>query len=568
MKRFSRKQIFGFLLFVLLWAGFGFMWFDTAIRSGNINKEQWVIPFGDMGAQINAAVSAIGASNPGTIHIADGGGSCTTTAVLGQGQNLVLGAGTYTCLVRLPDSNSAPITSAVYGKGRGITFLQAPSGTNADVIANLNFSSFTGGVNFFGTFRVTLSDLTVDCNEPNNTTSGYAIRLYGRAYVIRNVVAQNCKNDGVWLEWGGAESDTAPNTSIEAYIDGLETQYNLGSGLTHKGPSDTNITNFKSHNNSVWGWDEFTSAHFENYNGYENTLGATKIEASSGGIFGSDGQFTTATGTGLLIVNGSGGSAISASLWTGPVGVEIDGSVNALEGVFANTATAAILFNNAAANKNFIIGTAVNNSGTHLAFTAGGGNDYIALAGSAPNAATLSTGSIPSLDSINVSIAHTPSNLVFFQLPSFTINVGGWAPQLPQTNSVLAALGIAETFVQPQTMQTDVVFTERTPGSAASGFDACSGDSPSHTLKCSYNNGTFLPLQQVISTSFTTTAAASDNVTVTGMTASGHCYLTPTNTGAAAGIASVFISAKTTNQITASHTATSGWTFDVVCTPQ
>lgn len=70
-----------------------------------------------------------------------------------------------------------------------------------------------------------------------------------------------------------------------------------------------------------------------------------------------------------------------------------------------------------------------------------------------------------------------------------------------------------------------------------------------------------------IATSFTTTAATTDNVTVTGMTASGHCSLFPTNSGAAGGIASVYVSNKTTNQITVTHTATAGWTFDVLCTP-
>lgn len=69
-----------------------------------------------------------------------------------------------------------------------------------------------------------------------------------------------------------------------------------------------------------------------------------------------------------------------------------------------------------------------------------------------------------------------------------------------------------------------------------------------------------------ILTSFTTTAATTDNVTVTGMTASGHCDLQPTNAGAAGGVASTYVSNKTTNQITVTHTATAGWTFDVLCT--
>lgn len=89
-----------------------------------------------------------------------------------------------------------------------------------------------------------------------------------------------------------------------------------------------------------------------------------------------------------------------------------------------------------------------------------------------------------------------------------------------------------------------------------------------HQLLLSLNGAAFLPVVQTITTSFTTTAATTDVVTVTGMTASGHCSLTPTNSGAAGGIASVFISAKAANQITVSHTATASWTFDVICTPQ
>jgi hypothetical protein len=51
------------------------------------------------------------------------------------------------------------------------------------------------------------------------------------------------------------------------------------------------------------------------------------------------------------------------------------------------------------------------------------------------------------------------------------------------------------------------------------------------------------------------------------MTSTGHCALQATNSGAAGGMTSVFVSAKTTNQITVTHTATSGWTFDVMCSP-
>jgi hypothetical protein len=66
--------------------------------------------------------------------------------------------------------------------------------------------------------------------------------------------------------------------------------------------------------------------------------------------------------------------------------------------------------------------------------------------------------------------------------------------------------------------------------------------------------------------SLTTTAAASDTVTVSGMTSSGHCSFGATNAAAATNIATTYISAKTTNQITVTHTATASMTYDGMCT--
>lgn len=75
-------------------------------------------------------------------------------------------------------------------------------------------------------------------------------------------------------------------------------------------------------------------------------------------------------------------------------------------------------------------------------------------------------------------------------------------------------------------------------------------------------NGDFvLPMVAVL----VTTAAATDNVTVQGMTASGHCHLTPTNANAATDSAGTFVSAKTTNQITVTHPANAGRNWDVFC---
>lgn len=70
--------------------------------------------------------------------------------------------------------------------------------------------------------------------------------------------------------------------------------------------------------------------------------------------------------------------------------------------------------------------------------------------------------------------------------------------------------------------------------------------------------------------SITTTAATTDVVAVTGMTASGHCGMSPTNAAAGTMVQNatpVFIDTFTTNAITLHHVATAGASFSFVCTP-
>lgn len=70
----------------------------------------------------------------------------------------------------------------------------------------------------------------------------------------------------------------------------------------------------------------------------------------------------------------------------------------------------------------------------------------------------------------------------------------------------------------------------------------------------------------VLVASLSTAAATTDTVAITGMTSSGHCTFSATNASAATNIATTYISAKTTNQITVTHTATASMTYDIMCT--
>jgi hypothetical protein len=69
-----------------------------------------------------------------------------------------------------------------------------------------------------------------------------------------------------------------------------------------------------------------------------------------------------------------------------------------------------------------------------------------------------------------------------------------------------------------------------------------------------------------MTTALTTSSGTSDNVALQGVTSSSHCSLTATNASAATNIATTYISNKTTNQITVTHTGTASMTYDILCT--
>jgi hypothetical protein len=92
-------------------------------------------------------------------------------------------------------------------------------------------------------------------------------------------------------------------------------------------------------------------------------------------------------------------------------------------------------------------------------------------------------------------------------------------------------------------------------GIAANGDLSCSAISSTHVDATVATYGT----------SLVTTASSLDHFAILGVSSSSHCVLTATNAAAATNIATTYISAKTENQITVTHTAKSGMTYDVLC---
>lgn len=65
----------------------------------------------------------------------------------------------------------------------------------------------------------------------------------------------------------------------------------------------------------------------------------------------------------------------------------------------------------------------------------------------------------------------------------------------------------------------------------------------------------------------TTTAAASDIVPITGVSATSNCTFSAANASAATNIATSFVSAVAANQVTLSHAATASMIYNIQCTP-
>lgn len=134
---------------------------------------------------------------------------------------------------------------------------------------------------------------------------------------------------------------------------------------------------------------------------------------------------------------------------------------------------------------------------------------------------------------------------------ALTINSGKATFSVPVTSTVAtgtAPLSIASTTLVPN------LNASLLGGVALSGI--CQADGTG----CPASTAGPLPA------SFTSTAAAFDDVTVKGMTPSGHCSVTATNSAAASNIATVYISRKASNAVRVAHASVAGLTYDLICT--
>lgn len=469
------------------------------------------LSWGSAKRTITAADQALSASG-GDIYARPGDYCSESPVALTNGHTLHLGSGVYDMEISGGDSTTTDVTWAINGAGPDKTTIEACAGANRDVITDANFPTLAGGTNFYGSFRVVISGLTVDGNKTNQTGASYGIRLYGRATRIRDVVVENCYSDGIWLEWGGTENDTGAGTDVEGQLFEIESIYNGGNGMTVKGAPGglESLVNFVADENGGWGLVDESNVIASHVNTYKNASGGCDVKSSSS-LQGSDVECTTSTGYGMLVESGAGMQTISSGYWGGGIPLELDGGANSTyEGAVVNAGAGepAVKVASASVYDLDLILSLNNNSAAQVDFVAGGGQGTVVLSGNAPSGATLFGGTTPGPANILAYVTSTPSNLIYNQLSTGTIHAVGWPDVFPSGKGGVPVSG-----------------------------------------------------------ALTTTAAASDNATIYGVTSSSHCSLTPTNAAAASGLTSSYISAVTTNSVTVSHAATAGMTFDIVCTP-
>ena len=121
------------------------------------------------------------------------------------------------------------------GVGRS-SVVKLAAGANTDLIISDGFAGLTGGTTTGGIENFGLADLTLDGNRAANTT-GWVLRVYGRAYRVDNVWFGEGASGGVWTQWG------AGGSNMEAHWSNFKIYNCLGVLLDHNGPHDSMFVN-------------------------------------------------------------------------------------------------------------------------------------------------------------------------------------------------------------------------------------------------------------------------------------------------------------------------------------
>ena len=433
------QQLTGTSTFLQLGAG--------AVTRTVTSKLQDLVHVKDFGATGNgvsddsAAFIAALASGAGEVRADDGTYVVNSVITLAKGQKIYFGVGTHTLGgIRFSDSLTDQTgTGKIECAGAGVTTLMLKNGANDDVISQTNFAALTGTNSTFGLFRGEIRGCTIDGNKANQTGSSYGIRLYGHGLEMTDVSVRNAYSDGIYTEWGLDSTFATPYLDLEGYFTGIRSAFNNGNGWTFRGPHDSDFVEMVLYQNGGWGLQVQTSTtyngngHLSNINTFLNTLGGVYSNSS---LDGSQIAATTASGWGMLIDSGAGSHNLSAAEFAGPVGLEVRAPSQIVSGNVVNTSTAGLRLNGGSGNFTLQM---FNNTGYQIDFANEVGPSVITADSANPVPGTMFNGAPNQADYVFVDFGGSASSR-YTSLAAQTVHVAGWAPQFPQSNSVMAVI--------------------------------------------------------------------------------------------------------------------------------
>ncbi len=277
-------------------------------------------------AAVQAALDAANAASGGTVFIrgvVECYKSAASSALTTYGGVYILGSGLGGDVFSGTDAKLPYRGSAV----------RLWSGANQDLIRTFNFSSLTGVGNptsYSVPARFGFRDITLDGNKVGNAI-GWPLRLYGKTYVMDNVIVQNGASGGVYSEYGSGGYEMEARWSNFAITDCA------GDGLEWRGPHDSLFMNGVVARNdghigvnivagSYVGGEQFANVHVWGSHKYQWTIGTNNASFSN----------CIADGTGGVQWVGSGnewnGGSILGTLIPGETAITLgDGSARVVQ---------------------------------------------------------------------------------------------------------------------------------------------------------------------------------------------------------------------------------------------
>jgi hypothetical protein len=447
---------------------------------------------GDCGAKINAADTDLGAT-VGEIWVNQNCGTLWTTVVTITSGHVLrfIQGGTYsTNQIKIGASLASPANSAsIIGSPTSTVFPSSGIATNTVLFqtSGTNASPYIVG----NGSSILLRDIIVDGNVAGNASAGPNINIFGSSNILQNVTSRNSASHGLQLGDG-----TAALRGATTIISDSNFNSNTGSGILLNWTQDFWLSRSQLDNNTRYGL-ECTGCGGPRL--VHNDIGGNTL---GGALFSGTVSFNTGVGH------------ITANIFKNNFGHDLD--LESDSGGTPHTFAFSIVgntFGGLAAGTTANTFSAIRSNGAGNSSIVG--NIIRSNFGTAPTYKYCINIAEPTLNQEAPDLLEGNQCTGTFGTASFTTTANTF-----YDNNNFVGFGIGQAPYR--------TFVETTAPSGASNMDTCYGDFASHTLKCSYNNGSFLTLPQTIasSTAAMTTAAITTGACGTTVTVAAAGVLT------------------------------------------